>query len=440
MSARQQNLQPETLFSENSLWQSWLDVEAALARVQAELNIIPHWAAEKINSVATVEQLGSEKISKDITVTMAPILSLTRILSQAAGDAGHFVHWGATTQNVMQTGRILLIRQANTAICQYLSVAARRLADLAFNEAGTMMIGRTNRQHALPITFGFKVAGWIAEFDRCEARLTDATTRLFVLPFGGAVGAMHAYGSMGRPLNHRLARELALTEMLVPGRTMNDVFAEYIVQLSLLGMFIERVMGECYTLIGQDFGELGELLDKGTVGSSTMPQKINPKYVVPVMAKAAHLRGYAVQALETGRISHEGDPVSNQLLYSVLDQAVPLAWQVAKGFSIALERLVVNRDKMAQNLEAIGDAISTENLMMQLAPFVGRGNAHDIIHHALENGDVNKLKLNEEINKHLSSDVISAALDPANYLGDSVDIAQKAAQLANDLANRLAQK
>ena len=297
MAQTNMTLTPDTIFARKTQWQVWLDVEAALARIQSDIGMIPSWAAAKITAAAQLDVIGYDALVNDIARTMAPVLSLTRLLGNAAGDAGDYVHWGATTQNVMQTGRILLIRQADRAIRYQLALAARTLGKLAHDEAKTMMIGRTNRQNALPITFGFKVASWITELDRTEARMSDAARRLFVLPFGGAIGAMQSFGDQGRELNKRLAAELELAEMLLPGRAINDVFVEYLLQLSMLGMCIERVMTEAYTLIGQDYGELGERLDDGAIGSSTMPQKVNPKYVIPVAAQATQLRGCAATAL-----------------------------------------------------------------------------------------------------------------------------------------------
>ena len=317
-----------------------------------------------------------------------------------------------------------------------LSLVARNLGRLAQNEAKTIMIGRTNRQHALPITFGFKVAGWITELDRMEARMSDAAKRLFVLPFGGAIGAMHAFGEQGREINSRLAKELKLEEMLLPGRAVNDVFVEYLLQLSLLGMHIERVMTECYTLIGGDYGELGERLESETIGSSTMPQKVNPKYVVPAAANAIQLRSYAATALESGRTTHEGDPVANKILYAALDQAIPLAWQTSNQYAEALGRLIINRDIMAKNLSFIGSSVCAENLMMKLAPIVGRGNAHDIVHHVLETSGPEALYTDYSITNHLSKREINDALDPKNYLGDSVSIATQSAKLAESVAIR----
>ncbi|KMK68279.1 lyase family protein [Puniceibacterium sp. IMCC21224] len=431
------NLTPDTLFARDTLWQSWLDVEAALARAQAELGMIPDWAAADIIAAATLDTIGRDAMEADVRRTMAPILSLTRLLGAAAGEAGNYVHWGATTQNVMQTGRLLLLRKADTAIRANLGRAVSRMGDLAQTHASTLMAGRTNRQHALPITLGFKIAGWIEEMDRAEARLTDAAGRMFALPFGGAVGAMHAFGSQGRALNRKLADDLGLRELLVPGRAVNDLFAEYVVQLAMLAMTVERTMSEAYALMTEEIGEMSEQLDKGTVGSSTMPQKINPKYVVRTIAQAVELRALAAPAMEAGRSSHEGDASANQLLSSVLDRAVPLAWRMSESFADTLVRLTPSPARMAANLARSQGAIVAENLMMVLAPVVGRGSAHDIVHHVLETGGAQALRTAPEIAAHLSYEAIAAALDPAQYTGDSKVIAHEAATLAISLAARL---
>ena len=183
---------------------------------------------------------------------------------------------------------------------------------------------------------------------------------------------MQSFGDQGRELNKRLAAELELAEMLLPGRAINDVFAEYLVQLSMLGMCIERVMTEAYTLIGQDYGELGERLDDGTIGSSTMPQKVNPKYVIPVAAQATQLRGCAATALETGRTSHEGDPVVKPNSVCCSGSGDTTCMASLHRICRSLSRLTVNRDVMAQNLASAGTSVCAENLMMKLAPLVGR--------------------------------------------------------------------
>jgi 3-carboxy-cis,cis-muconate cycloisomerase len=443
MNALARGLTPQTLFARDTLWQSWLDIEAALAETQAELGVIPDWAARDIRSAAVLERIGIDALEADIRRTMAPILSLTRLLAKKAGDAGNYVHWGATTQNVMQTGRILLIREADRALRRALSGALGRLADLASDHAETLTVGRTNRQHALPITFGFKVAGWIEEMARAADRLDGGGARLFALPFGGAVGAMHAFGASGREINRRLAARLELRELLVPGRAINDLFADYVVQLSLVAMTVERIASELYLLMTQEIGEVFETLDAGTVGSSTMPHKVNPKFVVKVLAEAAELRGLAGTALETGRSSHEGDAAANQLLSSVLDRAVPLGWTLAENFDQLLARIAVNSERMAENARLSGGAIATENLMMLLAPKAGRAAAHDLIHHALdehrhETDDVTgMLAGSAAIRAFMEPGEIRAALDPTVYCGDSARIAREAAGMARELSGRL---
>ena len=436
-------LTPATLFARETLWQSWLDVEAALAEVQAEMGMIPQEAADGIRAAARLDLIGIEALEADIKVTHAPILSLTRLLGRAAGEAGAWVHWGATTQNVMQTGRILLIREADSAIRKALAASLAQLAEMADTHATTIMAGRTNRQHALPITFGFKVAGWIEELSRALDRLDGGGTRLFVLPFGGAVGAMHAFGGEGRELNRRLAARFGLGDLLVPGRVNNDLFADYIAQLSLLAMTVERIASELYLLMTEEIGEISETLDPGTVGSSTMPHKVNPKYVVRVLADAAELRNLAGPAMETGRSSHEGDSATNQLLGSLTDRAIPLAWEMADRFAALLDRIAVNPARMERNAGLTGGAIATERLMMLLAPRTGRAQAHDLIHHAFEARSeatptlADALLADPVLRDHFTAEEITEALDPAGYCGDSIRIARDAAAMARGLSDKL---
>lgn len=436
-------LTPATLFARETLWQSWLDVEAALARAQARIGMIPEDAASAITEAARVETLGAEAIAADAARTLAPILSLTRLLAEAAGPAGAWVHWGATTQNVMQTGRILLMREAHAAIGEALAGALDTMATTAETHAETMMAGRTNRRHALPITYGFKVAGFIEETGRAAHRLADAAGRLWQLPFGGAVGAMHAFGPEGRALNAALASDLGLAEMLVPGRTVNDLFTEYVLALAMLAMSVERIAGELYRLMAEEFGEIAERQDAGVVGSSTMPQKVNPKHVVRVLAEAAELRALAAPALEAGLSKHEGDSVANHLLTTVLDRAVPLAWRLADGFADVLVRCVPQPGRMAHNLALTDGGIAAEAIMMRLASTTGRAAAHDLVHHALEHGAAHGLApraallADAAIRAHLDPAAIEVALDPARYAGDSAAIARDGANLARTLAAEL---
>jgi 3-carboxy-cis,cis-muconate cycloisomerase len=433
---------PETLFARDALWQSWLDVEAALARAQARIGMIPEAAAAEISRVAHLDVVGRDALQASIRETRAPIMSLSRCLAEAAGEAGRWVHWGATTQNVMQTGRLLLIRQGRRGMDAALSRAAASLADLARRHAGTPMAGRTNRRHALPVTFGFKVAGWIEETDRAVARLDAAAARTFRLPFGGAVGAHHSYGADGPRLIAELARELDLGELLVASRTVNDLFVDYVVALSMLGMTVERMAREIYALMGEEIDELRERHEAGVVGSSAMPHKVNPKHVVRLQAECARLRALAAPAMEAGLPSHEGDAAANHLLSAVVDQAVPLAWTLAEGLADLLERIEVDAERMAANLARSSALLSTERLMMTLARETGRGAAHDLVHEVVEaarlsGADLVAAALDVPEVAALGEDEVRSLLDATTYVGASAEIARAAADRGDDLGRRL---
>ncbi len=219
----------EELFSRKALWQSYLDVEVALAQVQAELKIIPEEAAREIAAKANLDHIDCDELSEDIKRTKAPIVSLTRLLAAACdGEHGGYVHWGATTQNIVQTGRILQVRKAHKLTRNQFGLSLAALADLAEQGSEMIMAGRTQRRQALPITFGFKAAGWIDELLRHLQRFAEFEPRFFCLSFGGAIGAMQSFGEQGPELIRRLAKLLALSPLKVPLRSSNDYLAEYV--------------------------------------------------------------------------------------------------------------------------------------------------------------------------------------------------------------------
>ncbi|TMV76906.1 adenylosuccinate lyase family protein, partial [Thioclava sp. BHET1] len=211
------------LFTPRALRSTWLEIEAALAETQAELGMIPAEAAQAIRAVASFDVIDAEALERDIARTRAPIVSLVRAMAEAAGDpAGGYVHWGATTQNVVQTARTLAMKRAHGSFLVRFDRVLGQLADMAEREAQTLTVARTNQRHALPVTWGFKVAAWIEELLRHRARLTEATPRVFCAQWGGAVGAMQASGADGPELNVRISARLGLGHMRVPSRAAQD--------------------------------------------------------------------------------------------------------------------------------------------------------------------------------------------------------------------------
>ncbi|MEQ9607590.1 MAG: lyase family protein [Kiloniellaceae bacterium] len=436
-------LTPGTMFNEERLWQAWLDVEAELALAQAEMGMIPQAAAEKIAATADLDGLDVEALRRAIAETKAPVFALVRVLSEACGDSGGFVHWGATTQNVMQTGRLLLLREAHGALLAELARALEGLADLATEHAVTPMAGRTNRRHALPISFGYKVAGWIEELLRVDARFRDSEARVFSLSFGGAVGPMHSFGQKGVRLTEILASRLGLTNTITHNRVCGDTAIEYVVQLSLFAISVGRIADEIYLLMTEELDEIAERQGAGVVGSSTMPHKVNPKHVVGVSAKAALLSSKATAALGAGRPHHEGDAVANRILSLVLDEACPLAWELAIEFADLVGGIEVRTGSMLANLQRSADFIASEHLMMRLAGEIGRQRAHDVLHHAIaeamaEGASIReRLHADKEIAATFDAETIDGLLAPEGYMGRSEEIATQAAGLGRQAANAL---
>src|SRR5256712_7924929 len=276
------------LLTEAARFQSWLDVEAALAQAQAELGIIPENAAREIVSKAHLKYLDLAAVRAGLEKTGHPLVPLVWELDRVCeGDAGGYVHWGATTQNVTQTGLLLQVRRAHDIFLRQIAVILTTLADLAERTKDVLLPGRTHGQHAVPATFGFKVAVWIDELGRHVERLRGCEGRVFVAMLGGGAGTLASLGEGGLATQEKMAARLGMRAVSVPARTIGDHQAEDVLLLGMLVFFNDTAATEIYTLMKQEFGEVEEPVPPGTVGSSTMPQKRNPKLSQDIIAAAA---------------------------------------------------------------------------------------------------------------------------------------------------------
>ncbi|MGE0557439.1 MAG: lyase family protein [Burkholderiales bacterium] len=445
--ARPDPAEIRALFSRRSLWQSWLDVEAALAEVQGELGIIPQAAAAEIRSKANLVTIDEQALAADIERTRAPILSLAHALGDAcSGEAGGYVHWGATTQNVIQTGRTLLMRRAHDAFMVRFGDLLEKFAILADNSADILTVGRSNHRHALPITFGFKAAGWIEELLRHRDRLAAAEPRVFLALWGGAMGAMHAFGEHGPEINRRLSQRLGLHPMRVPSRAGTDHVAEYVMLLALFSATCSKIARDFYGLMADEYGEVREQLGADAVGSSTMPHKINSKVAVQVIAVAARLRSQVPLALEAMQPTHEGDVANNLMLYGLMDSICPMAYDLVTEMNVLLDCIRLDPERMRHNLGLSAGFIAAENAMMVLAPAIGRNHAHTLLHDAIEAAAdgtrslVDILLDDAGVRAAVSREVLEAALDPARYTGRSALMAREMAAAARDAADELRQR
>ncbi len=432
------------LFTREARWQAWLDVEAALARAEAELGMIPADAAVEIAQHCQLDLLSIENIEAGLAVTAHPLVPLIWELDRIlGGEVGGYVHWGATTQNITQTGDILQLRKAHEIILGQIGQVLSALAPLAIEHADDPCAGRTHGQHAVPATFGYKIGAWIDELCRHVERLEDAEPRVFVAMLGGAAGTLASFGTPGLAVQDGMAAQLDLLPMPVPGRTSHDHHAEYAAILAMLAATCRKIADETYTLMKPEFGEIEEPVPPGTVGSSTMPQKRNPKLSQDIRAAAAQVTALFPLALDAMRTEHEADGSTSAMIERVVHGSVELVGDILSRLALLFDGIDVKPDRMRQNLDLSGGLIMSENIMLALGERVGRQRAHDIVYEHAQDAAVQNVAFrdllisDEEVRRHLSEAELDALLDPASYTGACGEIARAQAQRAIEVAERL---
>ena len=425
------------LFTTEARWQAWLDVEAALALAEADLGMIPARAAEVIVSRCDLALFDHARLEEGFRRTSHTLVPLVWELARLCGeDAGRYVHWGATTQNITQTGDLLQLRKAHRIIRRQLQSVLAALADLADRSCDMIVAGRTHGQHAVPATWGLKAAVWIDEFLRHDERLEQCEPRVFRALLGGAAGTVASFGDHGLAVQERLAAHLALVPMAVPARSIMDHLAEHALLLSLLASGCGKVANEIYTGMKQEFGEVEEPIPPGTVGSSTMPQKRNPHLSQDVMALAAQVRTMTPLALETVMTEHEANRQTSLMMRHAQTGVCVMSGDILARMVILLEGLVLKPERMRANLDLGGGLIMAEPVMLALGEEVGRQHAHDIVYDAAQAAGLGEgrfadlLAADPRVTRHLSADDIAGLLDPARYTGMCADLAQAQARRA----------
>jgi adenylosuccinate lyase len=433
------------LFSEAQRFQSWLDVEAALAQAQAELDVIPSDAAEEITRKARIELLDMDAIYEGLARTGHGLVPLIWELDRVCdGEAGGLVHWGATTQNITQTGKLIQLRKAHRIYLDQLARILEMLADLAERTRDFALPGRTHGQHAVPATFGLKVAVWIDELIRHVERLRGCEDRVFVAMLGGGAGTLGSLGEIGMDIQERMAEKLDMRPMSMPSRTTADHLCEYVVLLGMLSATCSKIGREIYTLMKQEFGELEEPVPPGTVGSSTMPQKRNPKVSQDIVAGAAQVRALVPLALEAMMTEHEADRTTSVMMDRALTQAAIAVGDILQYMIELFSGLQVFPGRMRQNLDLSGGLIMSEALMLELGRRIGRQRAHDVIYDAAQASVVESRPFTETLSDekdvldNLTTDQIEALLDPTQYTGAcgllSDQFAAQARSIAADIS------
>ncbi len=429
-----------TLFSREQLFQAYLDVEAALARAQAKQNIIPEAAAHTISQMAQISNLNMDNINQSLDKTGHPLVPLIWELDRVCGpDAGGYIHWGATTQNITQTGKLLLVKQFHQLFLEKILKLLSVLSELALNTKHYALPGRTHGQHAVPATFGYKVAVWIDEIIRHYHRFKNCEDRVFVTMLGGGAGTMASVGMEGLQTQNLMAKELGFTSMSMPARTIGDHLTEYILNLAMFAATSSKMAREIYTLMKQEFGEVEEPVPDGAVGSSTMPQKRNPRNSQDIVAWAAELRTMVPMSLEAMQTEHEADKTTSMMINVAIDRSCELADKIVSSSIDIFTDLKVFPDRMRKNLDLSGGLIMSEQIMLELGKKLGRQRAHDVVYDAAQHSAktgvdfISALNEQQEITQNFKSDEINSMLDPEQYLGLCVYFAEHFAAEAKKL-------
>ena len=417
------------IFDDKAYIQRCVDVEMALARAQSSYDVIPEDAGKAITRQGLLLQLDYDKLSQETEVVGYPILPLVRQLSEACGeDAGRYVHWGATTQDIQDTASVLQMKAGLNLVAQKMQALVKTLGSLAERYRDTAMAGRTHLQHALPVTFGYKCAVYLSSFQRHLERLEQLRPRCLMVQFGGAAGTLASLGSnadVGLQVRVALAKDLGLYDPTITWHTARDGIAEVVNFLALLGGSLGKIATDLMIMSSNEFNEVSEPFVPHRGASSTMPQKRNPISSEVILAASKILRANASLGLDAMITDFERASGPWHLEWVSVPESFVIAVGALSQADFALSGLVVNTNAMQRNLNSTRGLIVAEAVMMELAAHIGRQKAHDIIYESckatIEREDhstlYNTLIQNEQVSNAIKEDRLRQLCEPTNYLG-----------------------
>lgn len=411
------------VFSDKALIERYVEVEVALARAEARCGVIPDEAAEEIAAKASYDSLDLERMQHETEIVGYPILPLVEQLSKSCGESGRYVHWGATTQDIMDTAVVLQVRAALVIVERDIQAVRGLLAGLAERYRDTPMAGRTHLQHALPITFGYKCAVWLSMFDRHAERLLELRPRVEVGQFAGAAGTLASLGDKGLEVQEALMAELGLGVPQATWHVARDGLAETLNFLALVTGSLGKVALDVMMMMTSELGEVYEPFVKGRGASSTMPQKRNPISCELMYAAAKGVRQQAGLMLDAMIQDFERSTGPWQAEWVAIPEAFALTAASLGQARFMLAGLEVKTERMRENLDMTRGLIVAEAVMMGLAPALGRQVAHDVVYAACRVANDENVSLldallrDTQVTERLPRSRLEQLTDPANYLG-----------------------
>jgi 3-carboxy-cis,cis-muconate cycloisomerase len=411
------------VFSDYALVARYAEVEIALAKAEARCGVIPADAAEAIAARTDVAAFDFDLLRRETDNVGYPILPLVHQIAGQCGEAGRYVHWGATTQDIMDTAVVLQVREGLQLLEDDIAALRRILADLSRRHRDTPMAGRTHLQQALPVTFGYKTSIWLAMFDRHAERLEQLKPRVLVGQFAGAAGTLASLGDKGFEVQKALCAELGLGVPVSTWHVARDALSEVVNFLALVTGSLGKIALDIMIMASTEFAEVYEPFVKGRGASSTMPQKRNPISSELMLAAAKAVRQHAGLMLDATIQDFERATGPWHAEWIAIPESFVLTAGALHQAKFALGGLIVDEAQMAKNLDLSRGLIVAEAVMMGLAPQIGRQKAHDVVYDACRRANEQHITLAEAL---LSDEAISSRIDratierltsPGNYLG-----------------------
>jgi 3-carboxy-cis,cis-muconate cycloisomerase len=412
------------VFSDEARVGYYLEIEAALAKAQARLGIIPENAAREIVRQCRIENIDLVRLKQQTERIGYPILGVVQqIVGLCADGLGEWCHWGATTQDITDTAAILQIRAALDLVEKDMEAVAAALADLSRRYRDTPMAGRSNLQQAVPLTFGFKMAALLAAMQRHRERLAQLRPRVLVGEFGGAVGTLASLGSEGLKVQAEMMKELGLGQPAIAWHTVRDCIGEVGCFLGLVTGTLGKISMDVKLLMQTEVAEVYEPFHEARGSSSTMPQKRNPISCLYIHSTVALVRQHVAALLEAAVADHERSTGPWEIEWIALPEIFLLASGALSQTKLLVQGLEVDAARMRANLDLTKGMIVSEAVMMGLGPHLGRQRAHDLVYDICRKvaatGEplVDLLAKDAEISKHLNRAELETMCDPAGYLG-----------------------
>lgn len=430
------------VFSDHTRIQRMLDFEAGLARAQAQVGVIPTAAAIAIAKSCNADRLDFAALARDGALAgnlaIPLIKQLTALVAGDSGEAAKYVHWGATSQDAIDTGLVLQLRDALRLIDQHLIALSSVLVVHVKQHRNTVMVGRTWLQHAVPITLGLKLAGWLDAVTRQRQRLEEIKPRILVLQFGGAAGTLASLGSKGIAVGTVLAKDLALAMPVVAWHSHRDRIAEVATVVGLLVGTLGKIARDVSLSMHTDVAELSEPAAQGRGGSSTMPHKRNPINCSVALSAAIRVPGLVSTLLAAMPQEHERGLGGWQAEWDTLPEIAILADGALSRMTEVMVGLEVDSQRMKANLERTNGLIMAEAVTMALGAHVGRLKAHEAIEQACQYAINESRPLRDVlaqdplIQTHFNGQELENLMNPDNYLGATQQFIDRVLNAASD--------